>query len=278
MNRHHQISPLALVSLLIVFGSCISLSSCNSEQSSNSSQSPEPSVASPQVTNGQQSPQASGATGDTPVTAGLENSDRPGTDPLQLLENQQIKQELNLTADQSTKLKQIEEEFRGELRQKVSGLNLKELDSKQRDQKLTEVSDDIQKQVTDTRTKVAEVLQPDQLKRFKEITLQIYSFGPLSYDQFTQELGLTPEQQTQLNDNREQMVQKMRSNWQVPETNNPQQTGKLIADNRKRLEQIIKDSNDQALAVLTPEQQKTLETLKGEKFQLDPKQLPFPSS
>ncbi|MBW4614976.1 MAG: Spy/CpxP family protein refolding chaperone [Desmonostoc vinosum HA7617-LM4] len=279
MNRRYQKSLLTLASLLFAVGSFVSLSACSNTDNQATNNTPTEQSTASQTESPVKTTSDTGADSKeiSPVTSLLPGNDRTDSDPLKLLQNSQIKKELNLTDEQSTKIKQIEEDFRASLRQRVSGVSLKGLDEKQQEQKITEISKDLDKQIQDTRTKVGAVLTPEQQTRWKQIALQIYGWGVLTKDDYSADLKLTPEQLQKMNQLRDEMVQKMRANWQNPD-NSKQPRTQVIAQNRQRLEQIVKNTNEQALAVLTPEQKKNLETLKGKEFKLDPTSLPSPPS
>jgi len=269
MNRPPQIQPITLVALLLAFGGLISLSACDNKTSNTSTPTESPTTEQSQSTTQKSSEESSG---DTPITVGLENSDRPNTDPLQLLENEQIKQELNITDEQLAKLNEVETNLRQEMNQTVSGVKWKELSKEEQSAKLKEVSQEIDTKIQASRQKIGEILKPEQVTRMKQIFLQIYGWGVLTKDDFTEELKLTAEQQSELNEIRDDMVAKMQTNWEVPAGNDAASRNKVIANNQKRMEQIVKESNDKAIAVLTPEQKQQLETLKGEKFDFKPPQ------
>ncbi|WP_247215283.1 Spy/CpxP family protein refolding chaperone [Synechococcus sp. C9] len=256
MKTAAKITPLAL------FLSLFFISGCNlfSEPEANTP----PVSGSPGVT------PSPGQEGDNPITLGTQGTERSGTDPLELFQNPQIKKELNITDEQSAKIKAIGEQFRQRARALVSGLNLGQMEPAEREKKLDQIKDELEKEVGIARDEVGKVLTPAQLKRFKEITLQIYGFGILSYEHFIQELKLTPEQQAKLKKLRDDTWTSMRINLKVPEkgADNKQ----IIATNRKRMDQILQESNAKALDILTPEQKKLVETLQGAKFQFTPPQ------
>jgi Spy/CpxP family protein refolding chaperone len=254
INKPASFQLSAVLPLLLIVSSVGVLSSCSGQQTAQES----PSV-SPPVT-------GVAKTEVNPLNAGLEGTDRPGTDPLSLMQNPQVKQELSLTDDQVAQIKTIEQDFRASIKQEFSGIDWKSLDAKTRDQKFTEVSNKTKQEIESTRGKVGKVFKPEQLQRFKEITLQIYGFGALSYDQFADDLKLSADQKKQLSDIRDQLGKKVRANLTVPNANDQDSVKKAISDNRKRTEQIFQASNQQAVAVLTPEQQKSLEKLRGKEF------------
>lgn len=268
MYKPHQKTPFTLACLLIIVASLISLSACNGGNKTTDQTNVETptTTESPQAT---ESPATTGEGEPDPITAGMTGADRPDTDPLELLQSDQVKQELKITDEQAGKIQQVSQNFRQELKQTYSGLNLSGLPPEQQSQKLQEVSGQVQQDIDQTRQEIGKVLTPEQVNRFKQISLQIYGFGVLNSDQFTQDLKLTADQEKQLNDLRQQVVEKMRASWEVPPTDAQKRT-EVIDANRKRMEQILQQSNEEALAVLTPEQKKTLDTLKGEKFNFTP--------
>jgi hypothetical protein len=209
-----------------------------------------------------------------PITAVLPGGDRPGTDPIELLQLKQVREELKITDEQLAKIKEIDQNFRAEIKQTVSGVNLEELDPQEEDEKISELLVEMKTATDKVRTELGEVLQPEQLDRFREIILQIYGWGVLTYDDFAESLGITQQQLEQLDILRDDMVQEMRDTWQVPDADTAEERKKILSANNQKMQAILTSYNDKATAVLTEEQKKNLETLKGEQFQLDRQQLP----
>lgn len=203
----------------------------------------------------------------------LDGSDRPGASPLDLIKNPQVKDELQLTEAQSAKIEQIEAKLKSQSQQ-LPNLNLTELNVDQREKQLVELSEQLQKQAQTSQKEVASILQPDQLKRLKEITLQLYGWGVLTSSQFIEELQVTPQQQQQFMDLHKQMLRQISENWPAASQDKPEAKQVEREVFRQTMDRITRQANQQALAILTPEQQKLLETLKGRKFELDPAQMP----
>lgn len=258
MNRPYPKSFFPLTFLTIILGGSLLLIGCNNDTPTDQSASP---------TRGQPEIPLDSKGDVNPLTVGMTDSDRPSTDPLELFKNEQIKEELNLSEEQVTQISEINREFRQELGKIAAGLDLSNLDPQAQQEKLNEIRPQIEEEIDQTRAKVAEVLTPEQLSRYKGIILQIYGWGVLISDEFVEELQLTEEQQAQLSELREQMVTEMRGNWEPPTSNDPAERERTIDQNRRRMERIIEQTNNESLAVLTPEQKKSLEDLKGEKFQ-----------
>ena len=277
MKRKVETASFSLFFWLIVLGSVLALSSCTTDNQSPTNTSVEESSSVETEVETEQLAKSDGSE-TNPLTIGLEGSERPGTDPLELLQNSQIQQELEISSEQNAKLVSLEEEFRSKIEQTVDGVKLEELYSEEQKPERERIRGEIEQHIKATRTELETILQPDQVKRIRGIFLQIYGWGVLTRYDLNEELKLTPEQEKKLDDIEEQMLTKMYANWEVPPENNSQERNKVIAQNRQRIEQIIKNSNDQSLAILTPEQQQKLETIKGEKFELDPNLLPSPET
>lgn len=279
MNRGSQKSLLTFASLVIAAGSFVFLSSCSNTTTDEAANNTEAQQITASDTQSQtETVTDTGANNKeiSPVTSLLPGNDRTASDPLGLIQNSQIKKELNLTEDQSTKIKEIEKDFRTAVKKRVSGVTFKGLDETQQEAKIKEIRKNLDKEIQATREKVTTVLKPEQQTRWKQIGLQIYGWGVLTKDDYSSDLQLTPAQEEKMNQLSDEMITKMRANWQNP-NNSQQPREQVIASNRQRLEQIVKNTNEGALDILTTEQKKKLETLKGEKFTLDPKSLPSPT-
>lgn len=272
MNRPNRSSSLTLAASLIIAGSLSVLSACTTTTTTQAP-TPAPTAASPVATT--TTAQDGGA---SPLNAGLEGANRAGTDPIELIQNPQIKKELNITEDQISKLQQLESDFRKEMQTSFAGMTIEKLKGLDEAQK-KELEEKVRKQVGEARDQVGTILKPEQLERFKQINLQIYGFGVLSFDHFSKDLKLTEAQEKELRELQRTTFQKIRANLDVPEEGkaDAETLKQIVAQNRKRTEEIFKGSNEKALAVLTADQKQLLEKLKGNKFELDPAQLPSPS-
>jgi hypothetical protein len=200
-----------------------------------------------------------------PVAMGMDGSDRQDADPLALIQSDAFKKELNITSEQSTKLTEVQNELRTKVTAKQSSLNLKGLDAKAKEEKLKTAAKELETETKASREKIGQVLKPEQTKRMKEIFLQIYGWGPLTRNDFQAELKLTAEQTKMMDTINDQMAASMRTSWETP--SDPTKLESILAANRKKMDAIIKSSNAKALEVLTADQKKTLETLKGKKFE-----------
>lgn len=240
---------------------CLLAVSCNNATTTTTPSS----TSSSPATSGSSSATGSDA---NPISVGLDKSNRSDADPLQLIQSEQLKTELKITADQSAKLKEVENDLRSKISAKNASANLKGLDAKAKEEKLKTIGQELDTETKASREKISKILKPDQLKRMKEVFLQVFGLGPLNYQDF-QELKLTADQTKKIDGIKEEMLTSMRAGWEVPSDDPTKQAATLTA-NRKRLEGISKNSNAKTLEVLTAEQKKTLETLKGASFKFNP--------
>jgi Spy/CpxP family protein refolding chaperone len=275
MSKKQPKISLSIVSLPLILGSMLFMASCGSDKTATETSTPTTTETTATSTETPATTETSAESegGSTPLTALLGNSERESTDPLELLENSQIKKELNITDEQSAEIKKLDGEFRAKLKEKVAGVKIEEL--KGDDAKIKAKYTEIDKESQSFREKIGKVLKPEQVTRMKQIYLQIYGFGPLTSSDYATELKLTDEQNSKIKTIQEDLFTNMKASWTTP-TGSDDEKNQTIANNRKQMEQILKQSNDDTLAVLTDEQKKTLETLKGEEFKLDPTTLPSP--
>jgi hypothetical protein len=266
----NQPSRSKMLASFVGFASiCLVATSCTSTTTPTTTSS-SPSAAESSASGGSSAPAAAtGGSDANPVSVGLDKSNRSDADPLQLIQSEQLKTELKITAEQSTKLKEVENDLRAKVTEKNASANLKGLDAKAKEEKLKKIGEELNSETKASREKIATILKPDQIKRMKEVFLQVFGLGPLNYPDFQTELKLTAEQTKQIDSIKETMLAEMRAGWQVP-PDDPAKQATTLTENRKRLEGISKGANAKTLAVLTAEQKKTLETLKGASFKFNP--------
>jgi Spy/CpxP family protein refolding chaperone len=229
---------------------CLILSSCNQPPTPNTDKPSSPAS----TTNASATPSS------PPPKSVTTNTEQLGADPLQLLQSDQIKTELSLTDDQIAQIKQVQSDLRTRLTKEYDAIK-----ALPKEKQIDEVEKKIEPLNKESRAKMDKILKPEQAKRAKEIILQIYGFGVLTRNDFTTELKITDAQKKKFNNISEQMVAKLKSTVEIP-TGDAAQQAKSISNNRKRMANIVKESDKQVNAVLTAEQQKTLEALKGKTF------------
>jgi Spy/CpxP family protein refolding chaperone len=267
---------LAIAPLFAIYSGCLLLTGCPSSKvdttttTTTTSPSPEAS-ASPSTS----TPSPSASTPATPVTQDGGRPERAGSNPLQVLQTAAVKAELKLTDDQVAQIKQVESDLNAKvtsaskvIKEKYQAVAKLPKDKQDAEKKklATEIETGLAALTTESKAKMSKILKPDQQKRANEILLQKYDFGIITKDDFATELKLTDAQKKQLNDIVGQMREKTIAAWEIPDKDDAGKRDTTFADNRKRMEAVMKESNTQAKAVLTPEQVKILDTLKGKAF------------
>lgn len=113
------------------------------------------------------------------------------------------------------------------------------------------------------REKLAEILLPHQLKRLTEIYIQVAGVAALQDDDIAAELGITEAQKSKMAEVqasiREEMGAQMRELFQGG--------GEREAIQAK-MQELRRNAEAKVLAVLTPEQQKKFEEMKGKPFNM----------
>ena len=176
--------------------------------------------------------------------------------------SEQVQKELNATAEQKTEIKKISDSYRSESRALFSGF--RGLSREERTAKFAELQPKFQELTTAAKKKLAAVLKEDQLKRLKEIEIQVLGGRTLARDEIAKALALSKEQRAKIKGVFESQQKRSRQLFQ------DSQNGKIErSELRKKFSDLRKKINAEALDVLTKEQKESFEKMKGEKFQLD---------
>lgn len=167
---------------------------------------------------------------------------------LGLIWGEQMEKELEIVPDQKEALNKLRNDTMAKMR------NLYDMsiaDPQERMKKYTEAS---QALGAETEKKVQEILLPHQIRRIKQIALQMqmqsvgYGGGGLQ-GQLADDLKITDAQKTQLQDKQKEVQKEMQEKTQA------------------FYKQLQDESREKLLSVLTPEQREKLKELLGEKFQ-----------
>jgi Spy/CpxP family protein refolding chaperone len=161
-----------------------------------------------------------------------------------LLAQKSVQEELKLTPDQVKQGEELaakqQEAFRG----------LADLSQEERRQKMQEMQRKSQEDL-------AQFLKPDQLKRFRQISLQ-QSFPQvlLVNDGLAGQLKLTDDQKEKLRTMQQEAMEEMRNAFQ----------GGFNEETRKKMTELQKTNRDKAMNLLTAEQKTKWKELTGEPF------------
>jgi hypothetical protein len=166
----------------------------------------------------------------------------------------EVKDAMKLTEQQEEKIEEINDAQRDEFRKLLQeGAGREEM----------------QKVNQDATAKLKEVLDADQQKRLRGILVQVVGPSAVLIDpEIADELTVTDEQKAKLRAVQESNMQAM------GEAFREMRDQELSGDERRaKFEELRNDSNKKLLAELTTAQQEQLESLKGEKVEIDMSQL-----
>ena len=188
-----------------------------------------------------------------------------GGNLLGLLRREQIQKELKLSEEQVTKVGEVGQKYREEMRPKWTALREIE-DREQRRAKMTELTEQSEEK---SRNQLREVLAREQMIRLYQIRLQIR--GPvygLNHKFIAGRLKLTPEQREKAAQIQKDSQQKTREAFQGMRGLSQEERRQKMSEVREKLGKIRSDAAEQVLSVLTAQQKEQFEKLKGEKFEL----------
>jgi Spy/CpxP family protein refolding chaperone len=195
--------------------------------------------------------------------------------PLMLLRSEQVQQELKLSEAQKTRLQELNEKIRAEMRERFSGTN--EQSREERRARMEQMREQMQKEAetraAETFKQVAEILEPEQLKRLKQIQLQQEGPAALRRAEVAEAIGLTAEQKAQLDKLATETEEATRKLREGTENLSREQRRERFDELRQKSQELRDQFGKNAMALLQPEQKQKLAELFGEPFELDRSQL-----
>ncbi len=188
-----------------------------------------------------------------------------GMGVLGLLRIEQVQKEIELLDDQKADLEKLGEKARAAM-QEVFG-NFRNLSREEMQQRREEIQQKMQEQQKKLQAELEKILLPHQLERLEQIRIQLMGIRALEDPEVAEKLNITDAQKEKIRQVQEQAREKMREAFQGMRGGQGQRPDPQAMREQftKLREQIEKD----VLAVLTPEQKKKFEELKGEPFELD---------
>lgn len=192
---------------------------------------------------------------------------RGGSDQtLRLLGLPEVQQELELVDDQKNKLKTIADDFRQRIQKEFSGI--RDLPQQERQAKMEELQKKGKTWGEEAQKRVEEILLPHQTDRLHEISLQVRGTTALIDPKVQQELGLNEQQKNKLRELSEKTQSEIRGMFEGLRELGDEARRAKMAENREKMQKIIKDAQDQAMATLTEQQRTKLEEMKGKKIDI----------
>jgi len=194
----------------------------------------------------------------------------PAVQNLFLLRNDAVKKELTITDDQQNQLDDVAGQMQADALEIFSGLQ--DLSPEEREKEMPNLMKMLQEKGKELQGKVDKILDPKQTARMNEISLQARGAQALEDEDVIKALKLTDDQKKKLNDIRESFADKQNEIIkQLTEGGGGGDGGDL----REKVQELMKELGEKAMAVLTSEQKSTFEKMQGAKFDL-PKGRGFP--
>lgn len=165
-----------------------------------------------------------------------------------LLGLKEVQEALKLTDDQKSKLGTIRDELQDAFRKARQDGG----------------SEKMQELMTSISSKVNEVLDEAQQKRLMGIMVQVNGANATLDPAVAKELNITDDQKKQLDEARQKNRDSMREAFEGAGDRDSSRE-----ETRAKFDKLREDANKKLLAVLTSEQQTKLESLKGEKVDID---------
>jgi hypothetical protein len=177
--------------------------------------------------------------------------------PFRLLQIPKVKKELNLTDEQSEKIKQVAQEMRpGQGQWHGSGDARPSFEEMQK--RMAERIEKIDK-------KLAEILKPDQLERFKQLRIQFQGPAAFANPEVAKTLQITDEQQKKLKEIITETGKQMRALGRPAEDATPAER----KEHGEKAQKIMKEALGKCLEALTSKQREKFEKLRGKPFEFD---------
>jgi Spy/CpxP family protein refolding chaperone len=164
----------------------------------------------------------------------------------------QVQDDLKMTDEQEAKVADIESKLRTERRDLFQ----------QRPENMAEMREKMEKLNADAAGKLSGVLDKDQLKRLAGTVIRVNGAMALNDPVVDDQLNLSDEQKTKLNDIRAE-------HWRAIGEAMSQNENMSRQERREKMSELREKAGKDLTAVLTPDQQKTFDQLKAEGIEVD---------
>lgn len=178
-----------------------------------------------------------------------------------------IQEELKLGEDELFFVAQLNEDFRADSRELYSGIDWRSLPEEERKTKFEDLGKKRAALVKESEKGLTELLTESQSKRLDEIALQLMGVRALSNVDVTKKLKLTSDQKKGVedafkaaDDDRRKMFEEMRAGGGGRDG---------FEAMREKFDEARKKGDAKVLAVLTADQKKQFDEMKGKPFEVD---------
>jgi hypothetical protein len=191
-----------------------------------------------------------------------------------LVQNEAVQKELKIEKDQATKVAEAVKKVNDKHADALA--KLRDLEGDERRTKSRELNQTIS---TETLTAVTEVLNPDQVKRLKQIELQRTGADAYVRSEVQTALKLTAEQKDKVKvivDESNKQMQELRGAGGQGRQRGQGNRGGGFGANQEKINALRKETADKFVAVLTDDQKKEWKGLTGAEFTMPAPTRPAP--
>jgi Spy/CpxP family protein refolding chaperone len=181
-----------------------------------------------------------------------------------------VQKELSISEEQKKSLSELSDQLRADALEIFS--SLQDLTPEEQKEHMPELMKMIGEKGSAMQEKIDKMLDAKQKARLKELSLQNRGATALEDDELVAALKITDEQKQKLADVREEGNKLIEQAMQALRGGGG---GGDAGEARRKLGAMRKELTDKAMAVLTPEQLKEFDKLKGAKFDFPPQRGPF---
>lgn len=187
-----------------------------------------------------------------------------------MIGGEEVQTELGLSEEQKTKAADLGLQLRQEAFEIMSGLQ--DLTPEEQKEAMGDVMNMIAEKGKEVEGRLDELLDDKQAVRLKELSLQSRGAQALEDEELVAALKITDDQKKKLTEIRETGMDALQEAF-----GKLREAGGDQGDLRAKMQKLREELNEQGLAVLTPEQRKQLDTMKGKAFSFPPRRggLPF---
>lgn len=186
-----------------------------------------------------------------------------GMDSVALLRIEKVQEELKLDLEQGQKIQDISAAAREAQRSAFEGF--RDLSDDEREK----ARDEMSKQREQTEDQIQAVLTDDQRARLKQISLQLRGANALLDEKVAEEVGLGAGQKEELQAAQEENMTAMREAMEAARG----EGGGGFEGMREKMAELRTKADAKLLAVLTDDQAKKFEEMKGDKVDISPEDL-----
>jgi hypothetical protein len=192
---------------------------------------------------------------------------RGGSDMMKfgLLRMEQVQTELEISPQQKEALEKLAEQGR-EDRPDFGGI--RDMSESERSAFFEKMRKDAEERAAEMKAQLEEVLLPQQSDRLDEIALQVRGIQALEDEDVASKLKITETQKQKMGEVRESMGEKMREQMRAMFQGGGRPDREAMEKARADMEKLRGDIEKEVLAVLSSDQQKQFEEMKGEKFEM----------